>query len=176
MGMIAEKVDEKVPAPFGFQLFRGVAKTAISHKITESVIASKLAEKMPAKMKDMGIEAECEEVFRRGAFVVVKVTIVHADLVQILSQAKGEEMGQKSDKVMSCLKSLARCLGKEEKCDSSMDAALTKTIATKMCEKLEQTLPEKMSENGLQVNAKVLPESEEAKYFFEILGHLPPEK
>merc|ERR1712136_434516 len=123
-----------------------------------------------------GIEAECKEVFRRGAFVVVKVTIVHADLVQILSQAKGEEMGQKSDKVMSCLKSLARCLGKEEKCDSSMDAVLTKTIATKMCEKLEQTLPKKMSENGLQVNAKVLPESEEAKYFFEILGHLPPEK
>ena len=177
--MIQEKIDEKVPSPFGFKGLRGLAKTVISKRITEDVIAGKLAEKMPEalpdKMKEMGIEAECAQVFRRGAFVVVCISILHADVSKIITDKSGEETGKKVDKALAWTTSIARWMGKQEQLEESINNKMTQTIATQMCNKLSEVLPTKLGEKGIEVNVKALMEEDEAQYFFGFLSLLDAE-
>merc|ERR1719198_1817603 len=57
--------------------------------VDEATVAKKLAEKfpetLPAKMAEMGITAVAEEVFLKGAFVVIRVSIVSCDIEKLLS-------------------------------------------------------------------------------------------
>merc|ERR1711862_806762 len=110
----------------------------------------------------MGITCDIEEVYRKGSFVVLHVTIVHTDIHHLLSHKLSAEKLEKADRVLECVKSFARCLGKEDFVDTKVQDTMNSKIVEVMCQKLPEVLPEKMAEKGLIVELIAKPEAHEA--------------
>jgi hypothetical protein len=174
--IIQEQIDQKVPNPLGFGLLRKAAGKIAMKKVTTDLIAAKMAQKipdvMPAKMAEMGIEADVEEVYRKGSFVVLHITIVNSDIHKLIEAKLDGEKADKVDRVLDCLKYCARCFGKEEFLEDKVQYTMNSKIAEAMAEKLGQTLPEKMAEKGLIVDVVGRTEATEAAFLFEALKHL----
>eukprot|EP00927_Polykrikos_kofoidii_P029731 TRINITY_DN25657_c0_g1_i1.p1 TRINITY_DN25657_c0_g1~~TRINITY_DN25657_c0_g1_i1.p1 ORF type:complete len:210 (-),score=61.76 TRINITY_DN25657_c0_g1_i1:265-894(-) len=174
--MIKEKVAQKMPNPLGFGLLgRAAGKLAVK-VVDEKKIAAKLAikmpEVMPEKMSQMGITAEAEEVFRKGAFVVVRLKIKHLDVHAMMAAKLGEDKAAKVDKGMACLKCLARWFGyKDDAVDQKVDRTMGDKIVEAMCKSLPEALPKTMAEKGIIVEIAAKSEKEQAAYFFEAIKH-----
>lgn len=177
--IIQEKIDETVPNPLGFGLLRKAAGKVALKKVTTDLIASKMAAKIPAilpeKMSQMGIKATAEEVYRKGSFVVLRIAIVECDIHQLLSEKAGEEKAVNVDRVLECVKSLFRCLGKEDVFVNSVQGTMASKIVQGLCQKLPVALPEAMAEKGLIVDVVAKSEADEAAFFFEALRQLDPD-
>merc|ERR1711937_835567 len=77
----------------GFGVLQGIAGNVAARLLTEDKVAANLAANMPAelpvKMAEMGIKAKGETVLQKGAYVVVRVTIEHVDIRQLVAQKTG---------------------------------------------------------------------------------------
>jgi len=169
---VIETKIQNVPILGHFSLFRRYGAKVAYKAITEDKIAAKLAiempSRMPEKMKEMGIDAEVEEVFTLGAFVVLRLVIVHVELPKLLAAKLDADKAEKATKVLGGIRSFAGKLGLEEKLLERRDKVLGGKIVEKLCEILPQKLPEKMAEKGMEVEVVTRAEAEEALFFFQI--------
>jgi len=165
--------DQKVAEMEGGPIMKKLAVHMVHRKVTKGFIAGKVAEMIPSmlpeKLSDMGIDAEADEVFRRGAFTVVRMTILKANLTKLLTMQGAEGRAARLDTAMGWGRSVARWFGAEETLDDAVNGALNRKVATKMCEKLGEVLPEKLAEKGIDLNVTALLEADEAKHFFNFL-------
>eukprot|EP00971_Amphidinium_carterae_P093653 1853240-Amphidinium_carterae.1 len=177
---IKEKISEKVNARVTNSVLRNMAtKTAskvASVKVTESVVAEMMAQNipkmMPEKMSEMGLACEVEEVFRKGSFLVLRVSVQHVDIVKAISKNVSLEKGEKLGVGLKCLRAIARCLGYGEIFEQRLRSTVNHKVAAMLCEKMPEKLPEKFSEKGVQVEVEAKLESDQAAYFFDAITQM----
>lgn len=173
---IKEKVSEKVPNPLGFGVLGKIAGKAAVKMATKSKVAEGMAQKipeiLPEKMAEMGIVASAEEVFLKGTFVVIRIEVYGVDTGVIFEKAMGEEKQEKADKVLACLKGLARCFGYTDLFTRKVQTTMKTKITQALCEKLPVTLPPRLAEKGLLADIVTKSADEEADYFFEAIRHV----
>jgi len=174
--VVKKDVQDKLAKRTGLRgPFAALAGRAAAKMVTEDAIAAKLARKipkaMPAEMAALGIQAEVEEVYRKGSFVVLRVRIIKCDLNAMITKAEGAEKARNAQRVLGCLRGVATLFGYGEYFDDSVDFKVRRKVVDGMCEMLPK-LSEKMAEVGLEVDIVAKSEPEEAAFFFEVLKHL----
>jgi len=171
--VVTDKLKDKVPNPFGRGVLQRLVGQLASKAIHTDAIAAKLAQKMPAtlhdKMAEMGIQADANEVFREGAFVVVRISILHCDLQQMIAAKAGDDKARKADKCLRCTQCVAGLACSKERFDTKLDFQVRKKVVQKMCQTLCETLPQKMAEKGLSASVVAKSENEQAEHFFSFL-------
>mmetsp|Transcript_42891 Transcript_42891/g.100655 ORF Transcript_42891/g.100655 Transcript_42891/m.100655 type:complete len:217 (+) Transcript_42891:90-740(+) len=174
--VLKEKISEKVNEKVKFSVLRTLATRTATKvakiKVTESVVAEKMAQNipqmMPEKMAEMGITAEAEEAFRKGAFVVIKLTLKNVDITKVVSM-KAPEKAEKVSFGLKVLRMVAKWFGYSDLFEQNLTRKLNQQVASKLCEKLPQELPQKLEEKGIKVEVEARPEAEQAAYFFDAL-------
>jgi len=137
-------------------------------------LADRLPQLLPDRMMELGIEAEVEEVYRKGPFVVVRIIVVHCDIAGLVSMTKGgpEVKTEKRGRGFRFLRKAAICFGQGEIFAAQAQAVSNKRVVQDLCEKLPEVLPEKMKEKGLIVDVVAKNQAEEARFFFEQARHV----
>mmetsp|Transcript_11667 Transcript_11667/g.21223 ORF Transcript_11667/g.21223 Transcript_11667/m.21223 type:complete len:214 (-) Transcript_11667:39-680(-) len=176
---LQEKISEQVNAKVSNKVLRNLAtKTAAkvaSVKVTQDLVAEKMAQNMPKmmpeKMAEMGMQAEVEEVFRKGAFVVVRITVQQVDIVKAISTKVSAESGERVGFGLKCLRTIARWLGYGDLFEEKFRNSVNRKVAAQLCEKMPEKLPEKLSaEKGIKVEVEAKLEAEQAAYFFDAIA------
>jgi len=162
---------------------RRIARHVLQKKVTGDMVAEKLVTALPAtlpgKMAEMGIDADAHEVFRQGAFAIIRVTIRYANMTKLMpggasaaSQGEAANAGTATKAMGTALgwgKSVASWFGMEEKLDNAVNDAFTRKVASLMCQKLGEILPKKLAEKGLGVQVTALLEEDERDFFWEAM-------
>mmetsp|Transcript_60227 Transcript_60227/g.155092 ORF Transcript_60227/g.155092 Transcript_60227/m.155092 type:complete len:196 (-) Transcript_60227:88-675(-) len=93
--MVAEPPDpslkakdgEAIPNLLNFQVLDGLSSAGVTQLVTTPGKASEavvgIANALPEKLSDLGIKAECKEMFKSGSFLVVKTTILDVEEAKI---------------------------------------------------------------------------------------------
>lgn len=177
---VKEQMKAKAPSVFGQGVLPGLAARAVVKLITTDKLAETLAKRMsmvlPLNMRGMGIEAEAEEVYRKGSFVIVRVCIKHVDF-KVIAEAKGAVRAakniEKGMNCISCFSGLSRiCGGTGAEFEAKVNETICKKVMEKMTKTLPIELPKKMGEKGLQIAVAAKNEFEEASYFFGVFRQL----
>eukprot|EP00811_Abedinium_folium_P008721 NODE_18060_length_912_cov_5.528662.p1 GENE.NODE_18060_length_912_cov_5.528662~~NODE_18060_length_912_cov_5.528662.p1 ORF type:complete len:232 (+),score=73.72 NODE_18060_length_912_cov_5.528662:131-826(+) len=152
-----------VPTVSGF--FHGLAEKLITNVASSdrSVASAKLAEKftkiLPDRLAELGIVASVEEAYRKGSFVIARVSIRHSEFRQ-----GGRDNG-------GCFRGIARFFGTgaERRLYGRSDAIANATLSEVMCDRLPKALPEMLVEKGLEVEIDARCEADEVEHFLPAL-------
>lgn len=102
-----EESHNAVQNSLGFNSVRGISPESLAKLLTENVAATKLAMKSPhtiqQKFQEMGVQAEIENIYRKGSFVALKVTVVLVDAKLFLEHRMGS-FSQVCGLFTSCMK------------------------------------------------------------------------
>lgn len=155
----------------------GMSQKKVGRGVIATQVAREMPERVPQSLAELGIEAEAKQVFLRGAFTVVRLTILKANLTKLLTSRGEEARAKRASTILGWLHSVSRWFGYEEELDDAVTGAVNRKVAAQMCERLSEQLPPKLAEErGVDVNVKAVLEVDEAKYFFEFLENLEPER
>lgn len=154
------KVAEKIPNPLGFGVLQGLAAEVVGKLVTQDVVASKLAEKMPqelpGKLAENGIEARAEKYYVKGSYIVVKLIIDYVHSGEVMQHSIGSAA------------SLFQC------CYSPQtDKMLKANLASKMIHTLPKKLEGQMAEKGMVVEVIAKKEDEQARFQENVISQLP---
>lgn len=146
-----------------------------SDMVTATKIVEKMAPKMcldmPTKMKAKGLTVEVEEAFREGPFFVLQMQVVHVDTV-IMAEASALRDAEDKDAVsVQCLKQFFGVIGSKHQ-DSLETKYLPRIIQSKMHSSMGEKLTEELAEKGMEAEAEVLPEAQQARFFFPMLQQI----
>lgn len=136
-------------------------------------IGSKLCERMPQRMADMGLTVEMEQVFREGSFVVIQLQVQHVD-VRAVERALREEksdLHSASERTVSSPLLLERCLkmiGSDNQ-KALEDEFLPGKVQSKLETKILQVMKEKFERKGLVVDVEILTEARQGRFFYRKL-------
>lgn len=174
---IKEQMKEKVPNPFGRGILQGLAARAAAKFATPDRLAEKMAAKVPqeipATMEAMGIIADAEEVYRKGSFLVVRLSIEHVDMVKLLQVKAGARASRAVGGGMGCMAGLSRlCCGTPAGFHAKVDEAVCRKVMEKLKGVLPTEMPRKLDGKGIRIHMEAKRESEEAPYFLEVYRHL----
>lgn len=143
-----------------------------AQSMTEHAVAS-LAERIPqlvpGKLAELGCAVEVEEVFQRGAFIILRVTVLRYDAAAVLGPRAELPQPTKSP---GCLTFLAWCCGQNKAWARNADNNLNVRVAEKLCVSMPEALSDKLSEKDLFVDVVAKTEADEAAYFFGALKEL----
>lgn len=163
------------PLAFSFLRQLGGSPRAVgsaAQNVTEDVTAGQAAERIPqlvpGKLAELGCTAEVEEVFQKGAFVILRVTVLQYDAAALLGP--GAEVPQPT-KGPGCLAFLACCCGQQKAWGRKADSLAVK-VAEKLCTSMPEALSDKLSDKDLFVDVVAKTEADEAAYFFVALKEL----
>lgn len=141
------------------QIKKGVAQVA-SDLATPSRVAEKIGakvcEKMTKKLKEKGITAEVEEVFQELNYLVLQMQVQHVDTVTVAAGFF------EWIKLFFCL------IGAYNQKSLELDY-LPGVVQSKMELLMDELLAEKIAEKKVEARAKVLHESNQARYFYSTL-------
>jgi len=163
------------PLGFSFIDFLGSPRVAGSaaQNMTEDAMASHAAERIPqlvpGKLAELGCAAEVEEVFQKGAFVILRVTVLQYDAAALLGP---EAKLPQPTKGPGCLAFLACCCSGQPKPWARKTDGVAAKVAEKLCESLPEALSEKLSDKDVFVDVVAKTEADEAAYFFVELKDL----
>eukprot|EP00602_Paraphysomonas_sp_CaronLab_P010384 CAMPEP_0185024590 /NCGR_PEP_ID=MMETSP1103-20130426/7725_1 /TAXON_ID=36769 /ORGANISM="Paraphysomonas bandaiensis, Strain Caron Lab Isolate" /LENGTH=157 /DNA_ID=CAMNT_0027557605 /DNA_START=264 /DNA_END=737 /DNA_ORIENTATION=+ len=138
-----------------------IAAAKVSDETIGGKIGEKMCEEIPGKMSEMGIVANASKVYGKGSFFVIRLSLVSADIQQLVNKAAGKEKGGKLNEMMSILG------GKWAQ--DSLSTQILPLLCSKIQKKLPDTMREKFASKGLTMDITVKTESEEAEYFFDVL-------
>lgn len=154
----------------------GISQKKVTRGILATQVAREMPQRVPESLAELGIEAEAKQVFLRGTFTVIRLTILRANLTQLLTSRGEEARAQRANSILGWLHSVARWFGYEEELDDAVTGAVNRKVAGEMCARLSEQLPPKIAEErGVDVNVTAVLEADEAKYFFDFIESLPPD-
>lgn len=168
--LVRENVAQKVPHVLGFQRLAGELAVRM---LSEDKIASKIAENIPAqvpqKMAEMGLQVQCREVYRKGAFLVLWFKVIHADLSKMMEvKAQEDPKAARVNCMVGSVRGVLDTCGFADTFDRKVDAKVTEVLA----EKMPQLLPAKMHEKGIILDCVGKTEEEEYAYLDAALREL----
>jgi hypothetical protein len=165
--VVASKVAEKTGLKGG--LFNKAINFAANKVVTDEKVIASLAETLVSKIliavNDMGIKADIKKKFQKGAFVVVRVHVQDVDKLALILGAKGPEFASSFSALVSSLSSLGLADTALPKIDKKIQDLVHNALITKFAE----AIPQKMAEQGLEVQCDVKSSEDQADFFFEAL-------
>lgn len=147
----------------------GPAAQSMTEDAVASLAAERIPQLVPGKLAELGCAVEVEEVFQRGAFIILRVTVLRYDTVAIFGP--GAELPQPT-KGPGCLTVLAWCCGQHKALARNADNSLDVRVAEKLCTSIPEALSDKLSEKDFFVDVVAKTEADEAAYFFGALKGL----
>jgi len=165
--LVSAKVDSKVSKGSGFGLFNAGAKALASAMVSDDKvstgIAAKLCEKVPEAIASMGIEASVDQKWFAKNYVVLRVQVKDVDKAYLLEKAKGKEFADKFTTMLECFEffDISDAL-------KTADAKISSKVLEMLMLKLNEVLPVKLAENGVEVELTVVPSAMQAEFFFDV--------
>lgn len=179
-----------------------IASEWTSPKVVSQKLSKKLCEKLPQKMNERGMNVKVEEVFREGPYVVLQLQVQHVNLLELIKSIQNndeEDDGNLIDDddddgagrtestttkryettcsdliktVISVVCSWFFWLIGIEGQFALESYYIPRMIQSKMDRLVAAVLEEKLSDQKMDAVAQVLPESKQARYFFEIISQI----
>mmetsp|Transcript_988 Transcript_988/g.1646 ORF Transcript_988/g.1646 Transcript_988/m.1646 type:complete len:207 (+) Transcript_988:105-725(+) len=137
-----------------------------NEKILEGIV-EKLMNGITSAITTMGISASQEKVFQKGAFVVIRLQISEVDKIKLLRKAKGDEFSASFEVLLHSLNMLGL-----DAANSQIDKKMKDHIQEGMMSRFEEVIPQKLAENGVNVDVECVPSEKEAEYFFKVHKYL----
>lgn len=178
-----------------------IASEWTSPKVVAQKLSKKLCEKLPQKMNERGMNVKVEEVFREGPYVVLQLQVQHVNLLELIKSIQNNE-DEDDGNLIDDDDDDAGTTGKSTtKRSDTTCSDLIKTIISVVCSwffwligiegqfalesyyfprmiqsKMDRlvaaVLEEKLSDQKMDAVAQVLPESKQARYFYEIISQI----
>jgi len=137
-------------------------------------MGAKLCRKVPRKMKEKGLQAVIEEVFREGPLVVFQLQIQHVDAMHLI-RSSGETIPPEETNKQSVFARILllfawffRMIGVKGQ-RSIEEEFLPRLIHLKLESALNEVIVEKLESKKVVADTMVLPEAKQARYFYEKL-------
>lgn len=168
--VVSAKVDEKVK-PRGFGIFNKGAKMAAAALVSDDKVtaglATALCEKVPKAIAAMGIDAKVERKWLQKNYVVLRVQVLELDKKVLLEKTKGKEFTEKFATMVECFEyfDISEAI-------STVDKKVEVKVQEALMTKLDEVLPAKLRENGIETIMTVCPREVQADYFFDVMGTL----
>jgi hypothetical protein len=189
---IKRKVKKKVDnshLPFPFKsLAKRAAPAMISNMMTTArlgkKVSTKLVRKLPAKMKEKGITAVAEEVYREGPYAVFQLQIQHVDALRLAGSREALDEIQVKEGVeykgttpvafiIALIQWFFGLIGIVRQRDIE-DDYLPALVQSYLDLAMSEILIERMEKRRLKTETMVLPEAKQARYFYAKLAELQP--
>jgi hypothetical protein len=167
-----EIVKNKATEKTGTSVFGRAAAYTATRLVSDSVVLGKISEKLMGAVNvavnDMGISASIQKVFQEGSFLVIKMQIRDVDKIKLLKKAKGLEFSAAFEVLMHSLDQLG--LGDTAAVD--IDRKVKLNIQEGLLKKFAEIIPQKLAENGVDVDISMMSSEDQADYFFQTLSSL----
>jgi hypothetical protein len=180
--MLSRSLDAKhIPKPLQSIATKLVTKLATPEKVAE-VLATELPKKLVTKTANKGLTAVAEVAFQEGPYIVLHLQLQQAD-TKVMIQAQTTDDYDEDDgsleqsatlskdgaaRILSCLQHFWSWLGGHRQRSLEEDY-LPKLIQARMEDLMGEVLADKLEQKGLEAISEVLPEEQQARYFFETL-------
>ena len=169
---VAEKVQERnIRGPIRRHFAEKALPEIASQVVTPKIVAQKMAEKLcvhiPQKMEEKGITAVVEKVFLQEAYLVCQLQVQRVDSAIVAEST--------TPWISALLQNFFASIGLKLK-SKFEDDLLPQVVQRKLEHSMEELLTEKMEEKKVVVDAKVLTEAKQARYFYAKLKYLETRK
>ena len=161
------KVKEKAGAGVFGRLAGTAANAVISDAKVSSTLSAGLVEKLESVTREMGLRLAFQKSFQRKNFIVIKVTLLHIDKVTLLKNIKGREFAEKFEVLVGTMKELEL-----EDRIKEIELGMGDKVIEKLMEKLQEVLPDKLHEQGVQCDVNTVSPEHQADLFFAALNEL----
>jgi hypothetical protein len=141
-------------------------------------IGTKLCERTPQKMAEMGVTVAMEQVFREGPLVVLQLQVQHVDARAIEKVRRQEaadltqsDTSSEATVASALLEWCLRIIGSDnqKKLESEF---LPEKVQAKLESKILEIMTERFERKGLEVDVEIVREERQAKYFFRKLKEM----
>jgi len=160
-----ELVSNKVTEKAGSGLFGKAVSAVATRVVTDELVLSKLGdvltEKVQSAVEAMGIQVSLERCYAQGPVVCFKVTVKSIDQLELVLAAKGADYAASFSRLLVTLTEL----GLTEVLPK-VDEKIATKVTEGMMKRMEEMIPEKTAEQGLEVQVKACLAGEQAEVFF----------
>ena len=164
---VARSVANK-PAPIR-KLAPMIAKDVASTTMVASKMITKLCAKIPTRMKAKGIDAVVEPVYHKKSYIVLQLQVQAVNSLLLAQQQPPNLLALYLARV---LEYVLKLIGETHQQTLEQDY-LPDLVQSKLEVALDDLLSTKLAEKGLEATAKVLPEAQQARYFFTQVPYKP---
>ena len=130
-------------------------------------MSEKLVEALPVAIREMGITATLTEKFRKGSYIVLEMSVLAAEKMQLLTAAKGKEFADKFNTLLECLSYIG-----VESALKTIDQKVMDKLNDGLKEKLATILPTKMAEQGIDIGCNICSKEEQCDFFYNQMSSL----
>jgi hypothetical protein len=169
----SEVVGNKVQEKTGISGFFGrVAVYSANQMIPDEKIITNLAENLihgvEKTIDEMGITADFDLKFVKGALAVIRIQITDINTLQIILSAKGPEFASNFMKLLAATSKL----GMERTVLSNVNNKLQSTIIEGMITKFNEMIPQKLAEKGVIIDCHACKKEDQGEIFFELYDRI----
>jgi hypothetical protein len=181
-GKLSRSLDAKgVPKPLQ-KVAAKLATTLATPDKVAALLGNELPKKLVSKLADKGLTAVAEAAFQEGPYIVLHLQLQQAD-TKVMIQAQTTDVYDEDDgslesaatlskdwaaTILACLQRVWSWLGGARQ-KSLEEDYLPKLIQAKMEDLMGEVLADKLEQKGLEAISEVLPEAQQARYFFDTL-------
>jgi urease gamma subunit len=163
--VVASKVTEKA----GNGFFGKAAAFAANKLVTDEKVVNQLTEQLvdgiSKTIHELGIEATFELKYQQGPLVVIKISVVEIDTLQLILSTKGPEFASNFSSLLASVEKL----GLTDSVMAKVDEKIHVSITDGMMSKFADMIPKKMQEKGVLVECLTATTDNEAEVFFNLL-------
>jgi uncharacterized protein YktA (UPF0223 family) len=165
-----EIVKNKATEKTGTSVFGRAAAYTATRLVSNDMVLGKISEKLMEGVKnavtELGIDASVQKSFQEGAYVVIRVHVADVEKLKLLKKAKGLEFSAAFEVLLHSLKQL----GLESTASVQIDRKMKDLIQEGMMRKFGEIIPQKLAENGVEVDLEVVSSENQAEYFYQTLA------
>ena len=172
---VSEKVESvrNLPPGLKHRLAKHVGKLAADRVSASKIVdmmAPRMVETMPAKMKAKGLTVHAEEVFREGPYFVIMLQVQHVDATVMMEAKQHAEKGAVSDDSVAVkfVKWILSIMGMRL-VDSVQKDYLPALIQSKMQPNMGEKMQQELADKKMKASVDVLSEEKQARFFYVLL-------
>lgn len=162
--IVAAKVAEKAGTGMLGKAAAAMANRVVSDEMVLTAIADALVEKVSSAVEAMGIGCEVEKRMQVGCLVCFKLTVTTIDKLELILKAKGAEFAGSFSRLLVALEEL----GITDTALQTIDAAIAGKVGEGMKKKMAELVPQRMKEQGLEVEVTACSVEEQGDIFFAL--------
>lgn len=163
--VVSSKVAEKVGMGMLGKAAGSLANRVVSDEKVLNSVGDVLVEKLSAAIETLGIGCAMEKRMQHGCLVCFKVTISTIDKLELILKSKGAEFAASFSRLLVALGEL----GIEELALPKIDDAIASKVSEGMKERMAELVPQRMREQGLEVEVTTCSMEEQAEIFFDLV-------
>ncbi len=166
--VVKSQVNEKVGKGIFGRAMASVASSVVSDATVIQKVASELVSKIQDATAVMGIRCSLQSRFQKGPFVTLKCQVCQIEKLQLILAAKGEEFASDFSTLLETL----AALGLADTALPKIDEKIEKLVYLNIMQKFAEKIPVALEEQGIECQVDVVPEEEQAEFFFDAIETL----